>query len=249
VEHEEYEMMYRAEDHHWWYTGMRAISTALLERRLAPNRDLTILDAGCGTGSCMQWLQQFGQVAGIDLAPEAVSFCRQRGLERLGQATICSLPFVDAGFDLVTSFDVMSACDTQAASRAIDEFHRVLRPGGHLLLRLPAYQWLYSRHDQLVHTRHRFSRGEIARRLREHGFDLEHTSYANCLLFPLAAAKRIKDKLLPPKQACSDVSVTGGWMNPIFSRMLRSEAPLISRFGLPFGLTVVALARKPAAAA
>lgn len=245
MEHDEYEMMYRAEDHHWWYSGMRAITTAVLDRYLGRGRALSILDAGCGTGACMEYLQEYGRVAGIDLAAEAVGFCQDRGLERLGRASIVELPFADASFDLVTSFDVMSSCDPEQADRAMGEFARVLRPGGHLLLRLPAYQWLYGRHDELVHTRHRYTRGEVARRLRRRGLVPELTSYANCFLFPLAALKRLKDRLLPPRQACSDVSVTGGWMNPLFGRLLRAEAPWIRRVGLPFGLTVVALARKP----
>lgn len=245
MEHEEYEMMYRAEDHHWWYSGMRCITTAVLDRHVGRGRNLSILDAGCGTGSTMHYLQEFGRVAGIDLAPEAVSFCRQRGLDRLGQASIVELPFADSSFDLVVSFDVMSSCELELASAAMHEFFRVLRPGGHLMLRLPAYQWLYGRHDQLVHTKHRYTRGEISKRLKEHGFVLQRTSYANSFLFPIAALKRLKDQLLPPKQACSDVSVSGGWANPIFGWVLRQEAQLVSRIGLPFGLTVVALARRP----
>lgn len=239
-------MMFRAEDHHWWYSGMRAITTAVLDRYVGRGHAMSILDAGCGTGAGMQYLAGYGLVAGVDLAPEALSFCRQRGLERLGRASIAELPFADATFDLITSFDVMSSCERDLASAALREFARVLRPGGHLLLRLPAYQWLYGRHDELVHTRHRYTRGELSRRLQEHGFRLEHTSYANCLLFPLAAMKRLKDRLLPPKQARSDVSISGGWTNSLFGWLLRAEAPWVSRVGLPFGLTVVALARKPA---
>lgn len=246
MEHAEYEMMYRAEDHHWWYSGMRAITMAVLDRHVGRGHGLSILDAGCGTGACMQYLAPYGTVAGIDLASEAVDFCRQRGLERLARASIVELPFADAAFDLVTSFDVMSACTPDLADTALREFARVLRPGGRLLLRLPAYQWLYGRHDELVHTRHRFSRGEIARRLRQHGFAVEHTSYANCLLFPLAALKRLKDRLLPPRQARSDVSVSGGRLGSLFGWLLRAEAPWVRRVGLPFGLTVLALARKPA---
>lgn len=79
-------------------------------------------------------------------------------------------------------------------------FARILKPGGHVLLRLPAYQWLHGRHDQLVHTFRRYTRGELVRMLRRQGFELVRTSYANCFLFPLAAAKRLKDRVLPPKQ-------------------------------------------------
>lgn len=239
-------MMYRAEDHHWWYTGMRTITKAILDRRVGRDRDLSILDAGCGTGSTMEYLREYGRVAGVDMAPEAVQFCAERGLDSLAQASIVELPFAEGSFDLAVSFDVMSALENETAETAMAEFFRVLKPGGQLLLRLPAYQWLHGKHDQLVHTLHRFHRGEISRRLRAHGFALDKTSYANTFLFPIAAAKRLKDRAFPPKQACSDVSVSGGWMNAAFGWVLRREAPLISRVGLPFGLTVVALARKPA---
>ncbi|MEZ6038458.1 MAG: class I SAM-dependent methyltransferase [Planctomycetota bacterium] len=247
MEHAEYEMMYRAEDHHWWYRGMRAITRAVIDRFVARDHGepLRILDAGCGTGSTLEYLQDYGWTVGIDLASEAVGFCTERGLPRLAQASILELPFAEGSFDLVTSFDVMSSCQRAQAPQALAEFFRVLRPGGHLLLRLPAYMWLHGKHDVLVHTMHRYTRGEVRALLRQQGFTIERTSYANCLLFPLAALKRIKDRLLPPRQACSDVSVTGGWMNPLFGGLLRSEAPLVSRVGLPFGLTVLALARKP----
>ena len=245
VNHEEYEMMYRAEDHHWWYTGMRSITKAVLDRYVRRGQPLSILDAGCGTGSTMNYLKDYGEVTGVDMAPEAVSFCRERGLKRIGRASICELPFADASFDLITSFDVVCQCEPDLANDALAGFWRVLRPGGLLLLRMPAYQWLFGRHDELVHNLRRYTRGEVARQLREHGFAIERSSYANCLLFPIAAIKRLKDRMLPPKQECSDVSVTGGWANSLLATLLRAEAPLVSRVGLPFGLTIVALARKP----
>ncbi|MEO6596180.1 MAG: hypothetical protein ABIP94_15640 [Planctomycetota bacterium] len=130
-------------------------------------------------------------------------------------------------------------CDTQAISRNfLTEGFNPLRPrvdwrgdtDGAVECEFPLYQ---------------LTRGEISRQLRQLGFVIERTSYANCFLFPLAAMKRLKDRLLPQKQACSDVWVRGGWTNSLFAWLLRSEAPWGSRVGLPFGLTVVALARKP----
>ena len=245
MERDEYEFMFRAEDHHWWYHGMRAITLGLLDRYVGRGRDLAVLDAGCGTGACMQYLAPFGRVTGVDMAPEALSFCQQRGLRRLGRASIAELPFAADSFDLVTSFDVLSECGLSYEAAVLGEFWRVLRPGGHLLLRLPAYEWLRGRHDELVHTRHRYTRGEIVSRLRERGFQIERSSYANCFLFPLAALKRLKDRLLPPAQAGSDVTVSGGWSNGVLARVFAAEAPLVRRLRLPFGLTAIVLARKP----
>lgn len=109
MEHTEYEMMYRAEDH-LVVSGMRAITRALLDRFVGRNRGLQVLDAGCGTGSTMDYLGDYGRVTGVDLAPEAIHFCRQRGHERLVRASVVELPFRDATFDLITSFDVMNSC-------------------------------------------------------------------------------------------------------------------------------------------
>lgn len=251
MDYSEYEMMYRAEDHHWWYQGMRAVCRRLLDRHVvrahAGREPPRILDAGCGTGLTLEYLKDYGPATGIDLSPAAIGFCRQRGLPRLARASILELPFADATFDLITSYDVISSCQRADAPQALREFLRVLRPGGHLLLRLPAYMWLHGHHDELVHTYHRFTRSETAGLLRDAGFAIERLTYVNCLLFPLAAAKRLKDRLLPSKQVQSDISVTGGAMNPLFQRILRMEARWVGRFGLPFGLTVIALARKPAA--
>lgn len=247
MEHAEYEMMFAVEDRHWWYQGMRDITKAMLDRHVGRGRDLAILDAGCGTGSTLQYLEEYGRTVGIDLAPQALGFSRKRGHQHLCRANILELPFGDATFDLVTSFDVMSMVGADQQSIAVREFSRVLRPGGHLLLRLPAYRWLFGRHDELVHTRHRYSRSEVRRLLQQQGLAILHTSYANSFLFPLAAAKRLKDRLLPPKQAHSDASIGTGVLNGLFTGLLRAEAPLVSRTCLPFGLTIVAMAQKPKA--
>ena len=107
MERTEYEVMAAVEDRHWWYGGMRAIAAALLDEVYAGRRDLCILDAGCGTGGNVVFLRRYGSVAAVDLAPEAALFGRERLRGALARATVLALPFVDACFDLVTSFEVL----------------------------------------------------------------------------------------------------------------------------------------------
>ena len=243
---EEYEVMYQVEEHHWWYLGMERITCDLLDQAVGRGRNLQVLDAGCGTGAVMRYLAPYGTVTGFDFSPEALHFSRQRGHPRLAQASVLAAPFAANTFDLIVSFDVISEAAVDDA-RPLSEFTRLLKPGGHLLLRLPAYRWLHGRHDEAVATVHRYTRPEIKRNLRRAGLTVEHTSYANAVLFPVAVLKRWSERLTPHSQVESDLTIGIGPLNPVLRTILSAEAPLVRSIGLPFGLTVVTLARKESA--
>ncbi len=240
---EEYGIMFHVEDHHWWYLGMEQITCGLLDQAVGRGRNLRVLDAGCGTGAVMRYLQPYGRVTGLDFSVEALSFCRQRGHDRLSQASVMSLPYADGAFDLIVSFDVICEIGVEDG-QALREFARVLKPGGRLLLRLPAYRWLKGQHDVAVHVAHRYHRREIKRKLRLAGLTSEKTSYANMFLFPVAAAKRWSERFTAGRQTGSDLTLDPGSLNGLLRTILSAEAPLIRSIGLPFGLTVVALAKK-----
>jgi SAM-dependent methyltransferase len=193
----------------------------------------------------MRYLSRFGHVTGIDISPLALGFCRERGLDRLSQASVSALPFAAARFDLVTSFDVLYHRAVGDHRAALREFHRVLRPHGRVLLRLPAYDWLRGRHDAVIHTGRRFTAGGLSESLRETGFAVERLSYANTLLFPPALAKRLLEPLLPRGEpGRSDIAPNPSWFDSALAAVLGAEAAWLRRRDLPFGLTVVALARK-----
>jgi SAM-dependent methyltransferase len=242
---EEYEVMFQVEDHHWWYLGMERITCGLLDQTVGRGRDLRVLDAGCGTGAVMQYLKPYGRVTGFDFSTEALRFSRQRGHDRLAQASVINLPFADDEFDLIVSFDVISEAGVDDAA-ALREFARVLTPGGHLLVRLPAFRWMRGRHDVAVNVSHRYTRLEIKQRLKRANLAPIKTSYANTFLFPIALAKRWSERLTARQQAGSDLTLDPGPLNGVLRGILSAEAPLVRLIGLPFGLTVVALARKNA---
>lgn len=241
---EEYAIMYHVEDTHWWYLGMAQITQRVLARWYRPGDALRILDAGCGTGAVMtSYLAEYGQVVGFDFAQAALGFCQQRGAHRLARASIMEIPFAAQSFDLAVSFDVLcerSVCDDGTALR---ELWRVLAPGGRLVLRLPAFGWMRGHHDEAVHIRHRYTRAEIAAQLQQAGFTVAHLSYANAFLFPLAWAKRLSERVRPPRGG-SDLTLGVGPFNALFKTLLASESALVAGRGLPFGLTVVAVGQK-----
>ena len=245
MEREQYELMFRQEERHWWYLGMRRISEALLERYLPPcEGGRRILDAGCGSGGTTRWLEQYGCVTGLDLMPEALELAQQRGVERLVRGSVEAIPFRNETFDLVTSFDVLYHLAVGDDLAALAELKRVLKPGGSLLMRVAAYNWIRGAHDTATHTRHRYTRGELVEKLRRTGFEVLRSSYANFSLFPLAPAKRLFERSEPTGPA--DLWQPPGPLNSLLAELLSLEAGPIARRGLPVGLSVVAVARNPA---
>jgi SAM-dependent methyltransferase len=243
---QEYRLMFTVEQTHWWYLGMEKITCAILNNWVGSDSNLSILDAGCGTGAGMStYLPDYGKVTGMDISPLALGFCRTRNLTSLVLASVSEIPFQPDSFDLITSFDVICEQAVTSDLIALTELFRLLRPGGFILLRLPAYDWLRGQHDVSVHISRRYTASQVSSLLQDSGFHILHLSYANTFLFPLAAAKRLLERVLPPHSASSDLSVNFGIFNELFKRILSSEAFLASRISLPFGLSIIALGQKP----
>jgi SAM-dependent methyltransferase len=179
---------------------------------------------------------------GVDLSEEALRFCRGRGV-RVVRGNLLRLPFCDGAFDCVTSFDVLYHRWVTDDGGAVAELARVLRPGGTLLLRVPALKLLWGAHDEAVQSRHRYTRPEVASLLRGSGLDVLRCSYANFFLFPLLAARRTADRLA--KRHGSDVQFLPGPLEWAFHGLLQLEARIIPHVSLPIGASVLALARKP----
>jgi SAM-dependent methyltransferase len=236
--------MYEAEATQWWYAGQRAIATALLEpglRDLAVERPF-LLDAGCGTGFNLLALSRLGRAVGIDLAPEAIASCRDRGV-RVVRASLLALPFESSSFDAVTSLDVLYHAWVTDDRAAVAEMARVLRPGGVLLVRVPALRALWGAHDVEVQSRHRYTRAELEALLGGCGLRVERATYCNSLLFPVLFARRTLDRLLGREG--SDVGFLPSPLEWVFRQALLVEAALVRRrYSFPVGASVLALARK-----
>lgn len=245
MEKSEYTTMAAVELRHWWYGGMRAISAALLNPYLANRSQLRMLDAGCGTGGDALFLQRYGTVIGLDRAPEATTLAAERLPGQLVQGSVLELPFAAASFDLVTSYDVLYHAAVPDEAPALAEARRVLRPNGLVLLRLPAYEWLRSRHDRQVHTRRRYTARATRHLLQAAGFELERLTYVLSLLFPLPATARLIERFTPDPGEASAMGMPAPPINLALRAPMALEAAWLSLGGsFPFGLSIMALARK-----
>ena len=246
--------LYELEEGFWWFVGMREVTAALLDPVCPPAPARRVLDAGCGTGVNLAWLRRYagaGEVCGVDVEQVALDFCRARGHRALARASVTHLPFADHSFDLVTSFDVLVQLPGEGSDEAaMREMWRVLRPGGVAFVRAAAYGWMRSGHDAALHTQRRYRLGGLRRGLERAGFRTLRATYANSLLLPAAAVRRLLLKRVGLADGGSDVRPLPeglGWLGRALAGVLRGEARVLRRPGasLPAGLSAVCVVEKP----
>ncbi|HEY2380774.1 MAG TPA: class I SAM-dependent methyltransferase [Terriglobia bacterium] len=244
---QDFELLYRLEEKYWWFAAMRQITDTIAARELA-RPGLRILDAGCGTGFNLGYYAAEGEreVYGLDLADDALRHVRQRGFRRIAQASITEIPFASGTFDLVFSFEVVTQTPVTMHDAELREMHRVLKPGGHLFIRVPAFMWLWSSHDDELEVRYRYQRDELAKKLAAAGFMVEWSSYANGFLFPIILVRRfLKHAGIGGGTDVKPLPRGLGWLDAIFRNALASEAAWFkSGRRLPFGLSLICYARK-----
>jgi ubiquinone/menaquinone biosynthesis C-methylase UbiE len=245
-----YQQFYELEEDHWWFAGMRTICRDLLKRLIVGNYDdrvLRCLDVGCGTGRWTKELEFFGQVYALDVAPEALDFCRKRGIHRLLHATAENLPFKSRTFSLITAIGVIEHLDDD--KHFLEELLRVCRPGGYVLLLTSAYNLLWSRHDEIVHHKRRYTNAALSGRLITSGFKVVQSSYVNTVLFPPILAVRLIQRLSGASAASRnrspDVFKPASLINGILYSFLWFEAKLMKFIGLPFGVGLLTITRRP----
>ena len=246
MERHEYEVMAHVEHTLWWYVGMRQIADAWLASMPASTIPRRILDAGCGTGGNLTWLQRYGNPIGFDYAATACTYTAQSGFP-VAQASIEAIPFADATFDLVTSFEVIYHKGVRDDVGALRECLRVLKPGGQLLLRLPAFEWLRGHHDTRVHSERRYTHQQMIERVTAAGFVVQKSSYINTLLFPMALAQRVTERRSAEHaSAQSDLQLPSPFVNRLGLTALNLEARLLQiGVQLPIGVSLLCLAQRP----
>lgn len=237
---DEYEKMYRIEATHWWSVGKRRIIQDILTRLNANTGK--ILDLGCGTGFTMEMFKNYGCVTGVDNSEHALKFCTLRGKLRLIQADIeKQLPFKQAMFDTVFAFDVLEHLNNDAA--CLNELYRVCKKGSYLIITVPAYQFMWSRHDVSLHHKRRYSKKALIKAVQDAGFTLKKLSYFNTILFPIILAFRISH--IFRKEVKSDFYLPiPSFINWILLLLFNMEKYFLRKIDLPFGLSLLCIARK-----
>jgi SAM-dependent methyltransferase len=243
---EEYARMHQFEDWYWWFVARREAALQFARDHRPCDGPARVLDAGCGTGALLSRLgkERNTTVYGIDLAREALAFSRGRGRRGLVQADLTALPFRSDSFDIVTALDVVEHVADDVA--ALAEIRRVLRPGGVLVMSVPAYPFLWSSHDEALHHRRRYTAGSLAPRLKAAGLATARLTYLLSFLFPVIALFRLADRLRPRvRPARAHLVPVPTAVNRLLIALQRAELFLARRLTLPFGVSLFCVASKP----
>jgi SAM-dependent methyltransferase len=248
MQRDEYLKLAEVEDDMWYFRSLHGHARRELEARHAPGVPLKLLDAGCGTGGLMVRMRKARPAwtwSAIDFMPLACDLARERcpGCD-IQQASVTALPFGDASFDAVASVDVLSQIPfPDEATQAARELARVLKPGGTLVINVPAYRWMWSYHDESCQTRHRFAANEVKNLLQSAGLQVQRLTRWNALTFPLIVAKR---KLFVRAGETSDVKPQPRWVEAGVRGLMGIEhAWLRLGGGWAWGTSLLAVAVKP----
>ncbi len=243
MRYEELAHMYELEDAYWWFVSRRRLVRALIEQFGPPNP--RILDVGCGTGGTLDALADLGTVCGADRSADAIAFCRRRGHTTLSRCRAEALAFANDSFDVAVCCDVFEHLVDDLG--AMGEVLRVLKPGGVAIITVPAYQWLWSEHDEALSHERRYSRRQLADRLKVEGAEVVKITYAVSLVFPLVLMTRLLSRLRLRRLGVPHTQLMQlpRWANRFLLWLQDLESAVISRAGFPFGTSVVAVARKP----
>lgn len=234
--------MRETDEVHWWFVARRKILHAALERLALPEA-AQILEAGCGPGGNLAMLRAFGNVSAMEMDLGACQVASARsGIEVIEGSLPDGLPFEAGSFDLIAALDVIEHVERDRESVAA--LARLLKPGGTMIVTVPAYGWLWSEHDEEHHHKRRYVRPQIRALMRSGGLDVIRCGYFNTLLFPLVALIRASKKLLGFPRGADD-DMPGPLVNNALQRIMASERALMGLFPLPFGTSILCVARRP----
>lgn len=246
------EETHRAERRHFWFRGFRQFVRPLLVEATAGLTRPRLLDCGSGTGANLPLLKEFGQPFGLDLTWRGLRFAQQSGWRCLARASVTAVPFASAAFDVVTSFEVLYSLSDAEEALALAEMHRVVRPGGALIVTTAALSMLRGDHSMLTGEVRRHNRAQLRGALERAGFRIERLTYTNAVLFPLTAAVRAFQRLRgleSPDETLGDFRVPPAPVNALLAGALSIEARLLaSGLNMPVGSSLLCLARKPSVA-
>jgi SAM-dependent methyltransferase len=241
-------------DDHWWFASRTRMINRLMQQVLPVTTGLKLLDIGCGAGNMIHHLSRYGQVKGLEVDARPVREARLRGYDVDLHDASKPYPFEVGTFDVVTAFDVIEHIKDDVA--VLKEAYRVLKPGGHIVVTVPAFMWLWSHNDDINAHERRYNAADLKTKLQGVGFELKRVSYNNYFVFPMAAALILlrKGRGNKPELASHhlnedefevEMEPASPLVNKILTRVGEFEAEMAGRISFPFGTSLIAVARKP----
>lgn len=228
---------FRLETEHWWYRARQKIILSQFRRRFEHRNDLRIIDIGCGAGTFLCCLKEFGRVVGLEASPQAANEARIRSSSTVWTGTFPQgVPENSDPFDVACLFDVIEHLDDDIT--ALASARRLLTRQGSLFVTVPALPWMFGIHDEINEHRRRYTRASLTKALRTAGFTRVWVSYFNFLLSPL----------LIPAIAWRNIRKSGHHfevrtkLGPILEQVFGFERHLLKYLRLPFGLSLLAVA-------
>lgn len=202
--------------------------------------NLRILDVGCGTGGNLKMLAAFGKAEGVDISQDAVDFCHERGLDSVKLGAAEQLPYEDNAFDIITALDVIEHLDDDVGG--LREIKRVLKPDGRVLLFVPAFMFLWGVQDDVSNHRRRYTMSSLIKAVKEAGFAVEWSSYANFSFFvPVLAVRSVMRWLGLRTETEYGINISP--LNGVFAELFAAERLVFKNAKLPFGVSAVCIAR------
>ena len=233
------------ENEYWWHIGKRYLVKSLIERHFGSKKDLNILDVGCGTGALVQYLTGFGDITGFDVSPDAIEFCKSKGLKNVFIQDVSKLEEKQhtQKFNLILALDVLE--HVQDDVLVMQKIHKMLRDDGLFFVNVPAHKFLWSEHDEALEHKRRYHRLELTKKLKDAGFEIVSNSYFVTVISPLIILYRawgnIFGKSAYPK---TSYVLLPKKLNDLFVTLLKIETGILLRTFIPFGVTLNVVARK-----
>lgn len=235
-----YDDLYNLEEIHWWHKAKRNLVSYVMKQNLSGNQN-KILDVGCGTGKNLESFTKFGNTWGIDSAKEAVDYCRKRGIKNITLGNLEKIPFNKESFDCITALDVLEHVDD---SKAIRELERVLKKSGILIITVPAFPMLWSRWDEVLHHKRRYTKETLKRVLQKNELKVMKISYIYSFLFFPAFIIRLIKKAIYQNHYPSDFKLSNKIVNYLLGSVAAAEKFLVINSYIPFGTSLIAVVKK-----